>query len=445
MQPVINARYEVMFRWLAEQDLDKYSNLSNKLLYQLYIEANHLKESVNNFRKNSEKMAEMIHASSEFSVAKKAKLFIILNIPIKDERLLETLRKEDKNIVLRPIDHTIWMFRSNNGEVIYHGNKIRNPAIRAADPYKNKRARKRAAPEEHSSHNWSLENQGPRAKKARTDHFNENQHFAPTHQLDLLPTNYNSIPIESRNQVLNDYYGWVEEREIANASISKLDEDAGHDEPVSDEFLRQEDAVTGSAPGTSAQHFEASPPKGMKTVPASNDNHQLASTSPSSSPTSKIDEDHRQLLLPKLEETPSPAPPPLELPPVEETPLVKMKNFKSSTNRNKIFEFLKLFALCLKGFDHLVPEAVDMMMSALKENLFLFSAVNQDGVLVNDVLEDFHYLISHWRGSSKILMLIHQNWKTDDRSDGKNEKFISFDLLQMVLTDIIESLPSKTV
>ena len=51
MQPVINARYEVMFRWLAEQDLDKYSNLSNKLLYQLYIEANHLKESVNNFRK----------------------------------------------------------------------------------------------------------------------------------------------------------------------------------------------------------------------------------------------------------------------------------------------------------------------------------------------------------------------------------------------------------
>ncbi|EGT41950.1 hypothetical protein CAEBREN_04557 [Caenorhabditis brenneri] len=437
MQPVINARYEVMFRWLAEQDLDKYSNLSNKLLYQLYIEANHLKERVNNFRKNSEKMAEMIHASSEFSVAKKAKLFIFLNIPIKDERLLETLRKEDKNIVLRPIDHTIWMFRSNNGEVVYHGNEMRKLAIRAPDPNRNKGAKKRATLEEYSSHDFLLENQEPRAKKARSDPTgcpstsNENQHSsnsASTNQIDLLPTDYNSIPIESRNQVLNNYYGWVQEMEgqSATTSNSKFVGAAGHDEPVSDEVFGQEDAVTGPVPTQIAEV-------------------NAASTSPSCSSTSQNYEKHEQLLLPKFEETPSPAPPPLELPPVKETPLVKMKNFNSSTNRNKVFEFLKLFALCLKDFDHLVPEAVDMMMSALKENLYLFSAANQNGILVKEVLEDFYYLISHWCGTSKILMRIHQNWKTDGQSDDKNEKFIPFDLLQMVLIDIIESLPSKTV
>ncbi|EGT32907.1 hypothetical protein CAEBREN_09620 [Caenorhabditis brenneri] len=68
MRPVINERYETMFRWLAEQDLEKYSNLSNTLFYDLLLKD----------------MTEMIR---------------------------------DKNMVLRPMDHTICKFRSGNGEV----------------------------------------------------------------------------------------------------------------------------------------------------------------------------------------------------------------------------------------------------------------------------------------------------------------------------------------
>ncbi|CAL2052596.1 unnamed protein product [Caenorhabditis brenneri] len=94
MRPVINERYETMFRWLAKQYLEKYSNLSNKFLYELYIKANNLKETVNNFWKLLKDMAEMIR---------------------------------DEDMVLRPMDHTICKFRSENGGVVFQGNQIRQP------------------------------------------------------------------------------------------------------------------------------------------------------------------------------------------------------------------------------------------------------------------------------------------------------------------------------